>query len=89
LGRPHREALILIDSALGTDVEMSTSVLRKAGWKYVVVVAANPTWKQARAVLREAGGFDYWSRTYDPMILRADLMRCWQEMTVYSERATP
>jgi len=89
LGRPSGTALMLIDSALGPDIEKSIPILRKAGWKHVVVVAANPTWKQARAVLRDAGGFDYWSKTYDPKILRADLMRCLQEMTIGRERASP
>jgi hypothetical protein len=88
LGEPPARGLLLVDATLAPDVEKSIPCLREAGWEYVVVVAAKPDYKQARAVLRDAGGFDYWSKTYDSRILRADLMRCWEEMTAEGEETS-
>jgi DNA-binding response OmpR family regulator len=63
------EALLLLDATRHPSIEAVVRHLQKQGWRYVVVVAADPHWREAHAVL-EAKAYDYWPKSYVPAIIR-------------------
>ena len=67
LPRPNASTLLLLDASNQRDVAHTVKELRSKGWKYVIVVAADPTAKQATAVLRSDQGYDYREKTYEEM----------------------
>ena len=74
------EALLLVDATRQPDVAAMVKTLREQGWRYVVAVAADPSWKEARTVLREGAGHDYWEKSYVPQVIRRDIERCLAEI---------
>jgi hypothetical protein len=74
------EALMLVDATRQPDISAVVQSLRDQGWRYVVVVAADPSWKEARAVLRGTVGYDYWEKSYDPCVIQREIERCLTEM---------
>jgi hypothetical protein len=80
LPQADREALILVDATGQSDVATVVQWLRGQGWRYVVVVAADPSSREAHAVLREAEGYDYWTKTYASKIIRRSIEECLSEM---------
>jgi hypothetical protein len=65
LPRANANTLLLIDASEQLNLEATIVQLRQQGWRYVVVVSADPTAKQATAVLHWDQGYDYWEKTYD------------------------
>jgi DNA-binding response OmpR family regulator len=63
------EALLLLDAAGDPNIEAVVRKLREQGWRYVGVVAADPYFREAHAVL-EAGAYDYWPKSYVPATIR-------------------
>ena len=61
---PQKNAVILLDASGQSNIAQSVKVLRDKGWKFVVVVAADPSVKEAVSVLRMGMGYDYWKKTY-------------------------
>jgi len=84
-----RRALLLVDATGQPDVVGIVRGLRERGWQYVVVVAADPSWEEARAVLRGTVGHDYWEKSYVPDVIRRDVRRCLEEIGGGQEPATP
>ena len=65
LPAPDADAVLLVDASGERDMERVVTLLRSRGWKYVIVVAADPSAKEAVSVLRRNLGYDYWEKTYD------------------------
>jgi hypothetical protein len=63
------EALLLVDATRQPDIEAVVRRLCSLGWRYVVVVAADPHFRETYAVI-EAGAYDYWPKSYVPAIIR-------------------
>jgi len=63
------EALLLVDATRQPNIEAVVRRLDKQGWRYVVVVAADPHCRGTYAVL-DAGAYDYWPKSYTPAIIR-------------------
>jgi FixJ family two-component response regulator len=61
--------------------------LREQGCKYIVVVTADPTVKEARSIFREAFGYDYWEKTYDTDRIYHQILRCIQEINSNNDSA--
>ena len=80
LPRPSVNTLLLLDASDQRDVVQAVTELRSRGWKYVVVVAADQSARQATAVLRQQLGFDYWDKTYDEEKIRARIKTCFEEI---------
>jgi hypothetical protein len=59
------------------------------GWPHVVVVAADPSVKEAHAVLQGNPGYDYWKKTYAASVIRADVTRCLEEIEKLESSVTP
>jgi len=76
LPQADRKALILVDATGQPDVAAVVRWLREQGWRYVIVVAADPSWEDARAVLREGSAYDYWEKTYVLAIIRRNVKEC-------------
>ena len=74
------EALLLIDATRQPNVEAVVQRLREQGWRYVVVVAADPSWEEARAVLQGSVDYDYWGKSYDPAIIQRSVKECLAQM---------
>lgn len=74
------KALLLIDATGQIKVEALVRKLREQSWQCVVVVAADPTPKEARALLRGKAAYDYWAKSYVPEAIRRDLERCLKEI---------
>lgn len=80
LPRPHPNTILLLDASDQRDLVNAVKGLRARGWKYVVVVAADPSVRQATAVLRQELGFDYWIKTYDEEQIREQIRNCFAEI---------
>ncbi|MBN1641805.1 MAG: hypothetical protein JXA09_11265 [Anaerolineae bacterium] len=74
------EALLLVDATGHADVAAVTCALRARGWRYAVVVAADPSTREARAVLREGTAYDYWPKSWSSRTIRRALARCVKEI---------
>lgn len=81
LPAPEANTLLLVDASGQNDMEQVVAKLRARGWKYVVVVAADPSAKEATAVLRRNLGYDYWEKTYDEEDIRKRVKACFDEIT--------
>lgn len=86
LGEPDRNALLLIDATGQSNIAETVSQLRKQGWRYVVVVAADPSSKEAHAVFKEAGGYDYLVKCYTHKSIQNELERCLNEIALQEDR---
>jgi len=73
-------AILLVDATRQAGISAVVRGLLELGWKYVVVVAADPSMKEARALLRGKAAFDYWPKSYVPTAIRRDLERCIDEI---------
>jgi hypothetical protein len=73
-------ALLLVDASGQHDIVRIVQALRDAGWRYVVVAAADPSVKEARAILRGGLGYDYWKKTYATSVVRSDILRGVEEI---------
>lgn len=74
------EALLLIDPARQADLVTVVHKLCDSGWQRVVVVAADPSSREARIVLKDSGAFDYWPKSYVPDVIRRQLHQYLQEI---------
>jgi hypothetical protein len=74
------QALLLVDATRQADVVELTRQLGACGWQHIVVVAADPSSKEARAVLRNRLAHDYWHKSYDRQVIRRHLERCLEEL---------
>jgi hypothetical protein len=70
------QALLLVDTAAYPDVVSFVRQLIVQGWRFVVVVAAIPSWKETRSLLREAGAYDYWQKSYATKTIRSAIKGC-------------
>jgi hypothetical protein len=64
LPKPDLAALILVDAYSRLSIVEIVSKLFQLGWRYIVVVAADPSVKEAQQILRQSQNFDYWPKTY-------------------------
>lgn len=80
LPRPNSHTVILLDASGQVDVAGVVLEFRAAGWRYVVVVAADPSANEAIAVLRRNIGYDYWQKTYDEDAIREKVQCCITEI---------
>jgi hypothetical protein len=81
LPAPDLKTVLLVDASGQSDIEEIVGRLRSQGWRYVIVVAADPSVKEATAVLRGNPGNDYWDKTYDEKDIRKRIDQCVGEIT--------
>jgi hypothetical protein len=74
------EAILLLDATGQSDVVYLARRLHNGGWEHIVVVAADPCSKEARAVLKERVADDYWHKTYAREAIQRDLGQYLQEI---------
>jgi hypothetical protein len=88
---PQSEArtILLVDASGQSDLEEVVIRLRDLGWRYVVVVAADPSAKEATLVLRRHLGYDYWEKTYEEDDIYLRMKECFEEMTAELEPLNP
>ncbi len=79
---PQPNIVLLVDASGQGDMEEVVAELRAKGWKYIIVVAADPSAKEATAVLRRNLGYDYWEKTYDEDDIRKRVKACFDEITI-------
>jgi hypothetical protein len=82
LPRPSTSTVVLVDASGQGDVEQVVAGLRARGWKYIIVVAADPSAKEATSVLRRNLGYDYWEKTYDEKDIHDRVEACLAEITM-------
>lgn len=70
LPRPDDHTVLLVDASGQLNLEGLVTDLRTRGFDYVIVVAADPSAKQATSVLRGSLSYDYWEKTYDETEIR-------------------
>jgi hypothetical protein len=70
-----------VDATIQSQMKDVVTTLRDQGWRYVVVVAADPSAKVATTILRGNLGFDYWEKTYDDEEIRKRIIECINEIT--------
>jgi len=81
LPEPDADTVLLVDASAEGDMEQVVAALRARGWRYVIVVAADPNAKEATAVLRRNLGYDYWEKTYDEDKIHDRVKACFEEIT--------
>lgn len=74
-------AVLLVDATAEADIATRVSEYTDAGWREIIVVAANPNWREAHALLQGAGARDYWPKSYDVEAIRWHLAELLREMT--------
>lgn len=80
LPAPDMNAVLLVDASGQGNMERAVALLRSRGWRYVIVVAADPSAKEAVSVLRRNVGYDYWEKTYDENDIRARVSASFDEI---------
>jgi hypothetical protein len=85
LPRPNAWTLLLLDASGQVDMKKVVTKFRSAGWKYVVVVAADLSSNQAVSVLRGNLSYDYWPKTYDKNDIRERIELCFDEIRADKE----
>jgi thiaminase len=80
LPKPDDNTVLLLDTAGQGDMEIVIVSLRSRGWKYVIVVTADPSAKEAPSILRRNLGYDYWAKTYDEADIREQVQSCFEEI---------
>ncbi len=78
-------AIFLVDTYGQPNIEMVVRGLRDLGWQHIVVVATDLSVKEARAILRKNLAYDYWGKTFDDPVIRAQIYRCLDEIKRDSE----
>jgi len=86
LPKPNSSTVLLVDASGQGDLERVVTELRCRGWKYVIVVAADPSAKEATAVLRRNLGYDYWEKTYDEKEIQTRVKICFDEIVKEEKR---
>lgn len=89
LPEPDKDALLLVDVFSEVDISQILSTLLRLGWGYIVVVAADPSAREIYKVLHDAGGFDYWNKTYQAADIRAKVDKCLEEMEGHRSKTQP
>jgi hypothetical protein len=95
LPRPNNNTVLLVDASGQLNLEGLVTDLRTRGFEYVIVVAADPSAKQAISMLRGSLSYDYWEKTYDEIELRERIKKGIteilqeKELTPKSKRSTP
>lgn len=59
-------AVLLLEASGLANVAEMVHYAHQRGWQHILVVAANPSAREAYTVLRQAGACDYRPLTYDP-----------------------
>jgi hypothetical protein len=80
LPKADAHTLLLVDASGQRGIQPFVAALRARGWRYVIVVAANPSVKEAIAILRGNSGFDYWHKTYDESEIKNQVLACSEEI---------
>lgn len=83
-----RDVLLFVDATDQQDVVATAARLQQLGFRYVVVVAADPSAREAHAVFQEGKAFDYIQKTYVSQVIRADIARCLAEIEEIARGAT-
>ena len=78
LPEPVPGALLLLDTT--PEVKTVAQMLNQKGWRHVVIVAADPHWKEAKALIKQKIAYDYWPKSYEPDAIRTSVKTCLQEM---------
>jgi len=73
--------VLLVDATAAPDIEALVREYVRAGWREIVVVAANPNWREAHAILQRASARDYWPKSYDVDGIRWRLAELLREVT--------
>jgi hypothetical protein len=89
LPRPNTNTLLLLDASGQLDMEQVVRKYRSAGWKYVIVVAADSSFKQAVSILRRNLGYDYWEKTYEDSEIYKRIEECFEEILADKEKNRP
>ena len=69
------DALLLVDAMECPQIVNTVSRLKELGWDHIVVFAADPSEKDARAVIH-AGAQDYLIKFYSRTLVRKELEEC-------------
>ncbi len=81
LPRSDNRTILLVDASGQTNMESVVGELRVRGWEYVIVVAADPSAKQAISVLRGGNlAYDYWDKTYDEKKIQELIKTCIEDI---------
>ena len=81
LPRSDDRTVLLVDASGQANVEGVVGELRVQGWEYVIVVAADPSAKQAISVLRGGNlAYDYWDKTYDERKIQELIQTCIEDI---------
>lgn len=76
------DTLLIIDAFGRPNIKTAVQRVRKLGWQYIVVVSADPSAKEAITVLRDAGGYDYWVKTYCIPDICTNIEKCLEEIAM-------
>jgi len=80
LSEADREALLLLDADDWNGTVGAVQQLRQRGWRYVVLVVAGSSWRDARKALQRSFTYDYWEKSYAPNVIRREVEQCLDEI---------
>jgi hypothetical protein len=81
LPHPNDRTVLLVDASGQINIGSAVEGLRVQGWEYIIVVAADPSAKQAISVLRGGNlAYDYWDKTYDDGKIRDLIKACIEDI---------
>ena len=75
------QALLLVDAISKENISEVVAGLYQAGWRFIVVVAADPSVKEVYKVLKKSNGYDYWRKTYVVSEIEETIKKCLDDMT--------
>lgn len=77
---PYPEAFLLLDPHNPREAAIMVQRLRRQGWRYIIVVGVDDSWRDACNVLRGNNAYDYWKKSYDPEVIRRNIQGCLAEI---------
>jgi hypothetical protein len=80
LSEAGKDTLFLIDAYSKISISEVVSTLSRRGWRYLVVVTADPSVKEAYTIFHESGGYDYWEKTYMIPDIQTNIKKCLTEI---------
>jgi hypothetical protein len=89
LPEADEQALLLVDASDFPNIVEVVRSLRQRGWRYVVAVATQIAWREARQVLADGHGYDYWAKSYDATVVRRDVADVLSRIQAGIGRARP
>jgi len=83
---PDDNKFLLLDATGQRDIAATVRCARERGWKRIIVVVADSSWRQAYTLFHKAGVYDLWPKSYVGPAIRQHMEKTLTELNEAEER---